>query len=442
MPNQPKIEEAMQKSMKAAEGVVPAAPAVPQAPSVPQASAGAPVMPPSRKPKPMVGNVAEALSPKAAKQAIRQVEVKDTFDYDVAFNLAFIGAGQGGGRIADSFWRLGYRRVAVFNLTDSDFEGLDDTIPKHSLDVGGAAKDAVFAAAQIEGREEEVWDLMVRAWGNDAEYALVCVGLGGGSGSGTTPKIIEMARNYLKSKGKPPRVGAIVSLPTTSEGQQVCRNAVITFKKLLDMRVSPLIIIDNTRIHELYKPPMAQLHRLANDSVSQYLHLFNQLAAVHSEMFTFDHSELAQLLDSGIVVMGAATIGDVDTITSPADVSAAIRDELTNNVLAEVDLRQGLKGCCLFVASNEVLSTFSMDYFEAGFTQLDRLLGSARSGDVTPVLHRGLYSGDTQGLQAYTMIAGVDPPKKCLSELAKKAGLDRDAQRMGLAEFLGVDDAR
>lgn len=429
MSENPNVEQAMERSMQAATGQ-------------PATNGHNPIMPPVRKKTSMVGNVAAALNPKAAVPAAKQVVVNDAFEYDVAFNFAFLGAGQGGGRIAASFWDLGYRRVAIFNLTDSDFEGLDEAIPKHALDVGGAAKDAAFASAQVADREEEVWDLLTRSWGNDMEYALVCVGLGGGSGSGTAPKLIEVARQYLENKGKPPRVGAIVSLPTVTEGQQVCRNALLTLKRLVEMKVSPLIIIDNARIHELYKPPMARLHKTANDTVSQYLHLFNQLAAVHSEYITFDRSEFAQLLDNGIVVMGAAPIGDLDSIKSPADISEAIRDELTNNVLAEVDLRRSKKGCCLFVGSQAVLQALSLDYFEAGFNQLDRLLGSAfKKTDLVPVLHRGLYLGSAEGLQAYTMISGLEPPQKRLGELARKAGLDREAHRMGLAQFLGVDDS-
>jgi hypothetical protein len=42
-------------------------------------------------------------------------EVEDTSvvkdECEGAFKFAFIGAGQGGSRIAEAFWKLGYRRV-------------------------------------------------------------------------------------------------------------------------------------------------------------------------------------------------------------------------------------------------------------------------------------------------------------------------------------------
>ena len=106
------------------------------------------------------------------------------------------------------------------------FKGLPDEIERHTLELGGAAKDARFAEEALAGHEEEIWDLLQRSWGNDVDYGLICVGLGGGTGSGTSGRLVEIAREYLESKGKPPRVGVIASIPSHTEGQQVCRNAV------------------------------------------------------------------------------------------------------------------------------------------------------------------------------------------------------------------------
>jgi cell division GTPase FtsZ len=381
-----------------------------------------------------VGNVAADLSPRSHTQASKKVDIHDQFSYDVAFRMAFLGTGQGGGRIADAFYRLGYRRVAAFNTTDNDFDGLAiDQL--HSLETGGSAKDTKQAAAALRHREEEIVDLMMRSWGNELDCALICASLGGGTGSGTAPQLVQVARRYMEDRGLPPRVGALVSLPTVTEGYQVCRNAVTAFKQLMDMQVSPLIVIDNARIQQLYRPGITQLHAKANNTISSLLHLFNQLAAIHSQFITFDRSELAQLLDSGICVMGAASI---DNINSPADVSKAIREELTNNVLAEVDLSRGKKAACLFVGSQDVLDSLDLSFFDAGYSQLDRTLGSAYDGKVETVVHRGLYLGGEPGLQAYTMISELDPPKERLAELAKKGGLINGGGMSSIGDYLGV----
>jgi cell division GTPase FtsZ len=420
------LEQQMNASLSKAVGqpVASIAPAPPVAVSAPT-----PLAPPVGAVN--LGNIAAALHPTAHRQAATQVVVNDTFPYDVAFNMAFLGSGQGGARLASSFYGLGYRRVGLFNTAESDFQGLPEEIQRHTLPLGGAAKDARFAEQALVGHEEEIWDLLQRSWGNDTDYGLICVGLGGGTGSGTSGRLVQIAREYMESKGKQPRVGVIASIPSPTEGQQVCRNAITAFQHLLELKVSPLILIDNARINQLYRPGMSQLYTVANNTVSQLFHLFNQLAAVHSPLITFDRSELAQLLDNGICVMGAASLQNV---TSPADISAAIRDQLTNNVLAEVDLKQGTKGACLFVGDQNHLDNLSMDFFDAGFVQMNRTL---KGGD--SVVHRGVYLGAAPGLQAYAMISDLKPPIATLAKLAKEANITKN-QLGGIAKFLGVND--
>src|SRR5215471_16897949 len=123
--------------------------------------------PPRPPPDPGPPNVARGLSPAAYKPAARQVAVGDALPHPVAFKFAFLGTGQGGSRMADAFWRIGYRRVAVLNTTDMDFKGINEDIARLNLAVGGAAKDPQFAANSLKGREEEVRDLLTQSFGND-----------------------------------------------------------------------------------------------------------------------------------------------------------------------------------------------------------------------------------------------------------------------------------
>jgi len=45
-------------------------------------------------------------------------KVEDKFDS--AYKFAIVGIGQGGSRLAETFWKLGYRRVAVINTASLD----------------------------------------------------------------------------------------------------------------------------------------------------------------------------------------------------------------------------------------------------------------------------------------------------------------------------------
>ena len=63
---------------------------------------------------------------------------------EVAVKFGIIGAGQGGNRLADTFYQIGYRRVCAINTTPQDFLGLSlPTDRQRVLEAseGGAGKD-------------------------------------------------------------------------------------------------------------------------------------------------------------------------------------------------------------------------------------------------------------------------------------------------------------
>lgn len=389
-------------------------------------------------------NLAARLAPPVSAPAARPTPVADEIAEPLAFKFAFIGSGQGGARLSQSAWSLGYRRVCLFNTTPNDWKGVDKDIPQLSLGIGGAAKDTTLAREALQGHDEEVWDLLTRGWGTEFDRAFVTASLGGGTGSGTVLPLIKQARRYMEHHKLAPKVGAIVSLPTLSDGPVMARNAVIAFKELVDAQVSPLIVVDNQKVDDFYNPGAKDLHPRANELVMELLHLFNKLAAVRSQYVTFDQAELAQLLDGGIVVMGFADI-DVENLKSPADIASAIRDRLTKSVLADADLKTGYSAACIFVGSDDVLS-LSNAYFDAGFSMLDRLVGASRQDlEQTPTLvHHGLYADENadakKSLQCYTMVSGLDVPATRLRDLAKKAGLMPAAkQAPSGARYLNVD---
>ena len=152
--NEETIEQQMTASLNKASGGMPATPVAVSAPVPLPVSVSVPLIPVSGAVN--VGNVAAALDPASHWQAAAPVAISDTFPYDVAFNMAFLGSGQGGARLASSFYQLGYRRVGLFNTAESDFQGLPEDIHRHTLQLGGIAKDARFAEQSLNDHEEEI----------------------------------------------------------------------------------------------------------------------------------------------------------------------------------------------------------------------------------------------------------------------------------------------
>lgn len=351
--------------------------------------------------------------------------IEDAFGHQTAFKFSFIGVGQGGGRLAEQFYKMGYRRVCAINTTDKDMAHL--TIPEQSKLVvhshngagrDGAGKDPSVADAAINGHIEDAYDLMKRCWGNTYDYAFVCLGAGGGTGAGASQKVTEIAKQLMSDQKLPAKVGVIVALPKNDEGHKVASNSLDTLRKLEGSGLSPVVVIDNERIKQIYpKTTVAQFWDVANRGICTLLHLFNKISAQASSISAFDPADFATLLDSGVVAFGAAAVA---TCQSQADISKAIRQQLQANVLASVDLSKGKHAGCIFIANSTMLDTMPQEYLDHGFEMLSRIL----SPDST--IHRGIYVGNNNDLRVYTMIGGLPFPATRQQELSRLAGQNSD----------------
>ena len=267
--------------------------------------------------------------------------------------------------------------------------------------------------------------MLKRSWGREVDYAIVCLGAGGGTGAGAAPKIIEVARRLMAENGRPVRVGVIVALPKNSEGQKPAKNAIHTVRQLAKLRPSPAIVLDNERIRELYDPSPSKEYPLANSSIAKYVHLFNRLAAQDSDHTSFDRADLGRLLDSGVVAFGAQRIG---AWQDAADISHAIRQQLRKNILASIDLTQGRQAGLIFVLGNDVYDDIRSSTLDHGFEMMNRILADGST------VYRGVYKGSSAGLTALSLVAELPWPAERLHELARLGGVDKKT----LKDWLGV----
>jgi cell division GTPase FtsZ len=343
-------------------------------------------------------------------------DITDAMDYPTAFRFAFIGVGQGGSRLTESFRDLGYRRACVLNTTEKDLAHINLPSPNKlvlpTLAVAGgqgAGKDPRVAELAAQDKGEEIYDLLRRCWGDRYDWSFVCFGLGGGTGAGASTKVIETARKIMGDLRLPQHVGAIVALPKADEGARVAANAISTIHRLQGLNLSPVIIVDNERIREIYpRTPVGQFWGVANRSVTTLLHLFNRIAAIPSPHTSFDPADLASIMASGVVAFGATPVTRHET---QADISKAIRQQLKGNVLASLDLTRGRIAGCIFIGGEDLLNNLPQDYLDHGFDMLTRLLAPGST------VHRGIYPGARADLSAYTMIGGLDWPGERLTEL-------------------------
>jgi len=357
--------------------------------------------------------------------------ITDAFDYNVAFKMGFIGVGQCGGRIAATFNKLGYGRVCAVNTTIQDLAELK--LPdEHKLDVGdarGAGKDPAAAAALFADKDEDVFDLLKRSWGDDVDYGFVCLAAAGGTGAGGYQKVVEIVKRYLKHCKRPEKVGVIVALPRDDEGQRFAKNAIHTVRGLSGMDLSPIIIVDNQKIRDLYpRLSVGQVHNTENTSTAALMHLFNRLAGSDSDLTTFDRADCAKLLDSGLITFAADTLLKWE---SAADISTPIRDRLRRNVLASVDFAKSTVAGLIYILNGNAYDEVESADLDHGTAMFTRML--ANDSTVFPGVYRGARDGEAS-VKVLAMIGALPWPKGRLMELADRAGESRD----DVEKFLGV----
>jgi len=333
-----------------------------------------------------------------------------------AFRFAFIGAGQGGSRIAEIFHKLGYRKVAVINTAQQDLNTIK-VDNKLCIGDGGAGKDPDVARKKYEERKEDVLDFIRDNLGEGIDRYFVCVGAGGGTGAGTLMPLVETASNLQKlQKASTEKVGVILALPKISEGTKVNANAYRVLEEAYAAvekgLVSPLVVVDNEKINKLYPGlGVAQFWQTANMSIAGLFHLFNNTATKDSSYSAFDTNDYKQVLDSGMIVFGATQIAKWD---GPSDISQAVRDNLKSNVLSGgVDLSTGTSAGVIMIGGNEVLANVPQEHLDRAFEQFTRMLADGG------IVHRGIYSGNKDNLTAYTMIGGLGRPSEKLEELRR-----------------------
>jgi cell division GTPase FtsZ len=327
----------------------------------------------------------------------------DATKYAVRFGI--IGAGQGGGRIASTFWGLGHRRVVLVNTTEADFVGQQASakvlLPTRGGATAGAGKNPDVGREAISENSEIVRDAIRDHIGSDVDRILITIGGGGGTGSGTAAGLVEIASQFMVDNGKPASsVGLIISKPKASEGLQVAENFKLLLEEVKDLEVSPVVVVDNGLISKRFPHlGVAKFYPVANSNLCGLFDIFNILAAQVSEYQSFDKADYESVLNAGNLVFGLAKVKE---FTDASALCEALRSNVKKNLLGdEFDLSTATHAAGVLVADRETLEDLPQAALDEAFVTLNRVLGN----NVT--LHQGVYPGSKPGLHLYTLVGGM-----------------------------------
>lgn len=333
-------------------------------------------------------------------------------EYVGSIEFGVIGAGQCGGRIAKSFYDLGYKKTIAINTAKADLNPL--AIPDNQKmligELQGSGKDMEKGEKACKEAKQRILDAMLDVFGT-VDKIIICVGFGGGSGAGAVVQLVEFATKYLEElrTGKGATDIIIVSaLPTAGElNSNIIKSNVdklrIIFKDLIaNQKTGPILLIDNSKIEKMYRGiSPAKFWQTINDTITGLFQMFNYLSKQESSYTSFDAEDYKTALSaSGIAVIGVTKINT--TADQNYKLSQALQDNFKKTLLSgDVDYTSAKQAACIIVADDNTMNNGSMDVVNHGFDAIHHVVGNA-------TLHRGLYGSEKEGIRAYTLITGLE----------------------------------
>jgi cell division GTPase FtsZ len=361
----------------------------------------------------------------AAETEQEDLSVQDESGGSVVFGI--LGAGQAGGRIAESFYGLGYKKVLAINTADHDLDTLKaipdgQKVLMQTGHKGGAGKDMSIGEEAVDKHQQEIYERMQKVFG-EVDRILVCAGGGGGTGGGSCIRLVETAKKYLTYLGVEDvnkRVGVLLTLPRAGEAAspEVANNAHLIATNLGNMAdegmLGHLIIFDNNKIEKMYpKLTVKSFWPTVNATVTGLFHMFNVLSSKPGSPTSFDPADYQRVLSGGgCMIMGFTTLKEYADGT---DISKAIRNNLERGLLCGgFDISTASTAACIATASGGILEETPglMSSLESGFDTLANITGNA-------TVFRGIYETDKEKMVVYTMITGLSKPEKRLNDLKK-----------------------
>lgn len=336
---------------------------------------------------------------------------------DRALRLGIIGLGQGGSSVAIEFFKSpnSYPTI-VINTARQDLDLLDiPATQKIYLDAGveGAAKDQSVGREVADVYRDTILNAVKKQLG-DCQAYIVCSSLGGGTGSGSLPVVVDL----LNETNKPILVLAL--LPMTSDDASIKSNSVNSIEKLSEMlqenRIANVICVDNAKIEDMYSSAsFMDFFELANKAIVEPLCEINRLSATPSKNQAFDSAEFTRLMLEGRGCVSYSKISiehgeDEDEFK----IATAIEASLEANLLSNLDIKNAHIGALVVVASKETWSTIPAANINYAASQF----ASKCEGAVA--VFKGYYVDDSVEngtLDLLSIFSGLPMPIKRLDDL-------------------------
>ncbi len=268
---------------------------------------------------------------------------------DAAAIIKVIGVGGGGGNALNTMVRAGLGGVQFISI-NTDVQALKQSLAETKLQIGGTITKGLGSGGVPDvGKEAALEDRdKIGDFVSGADMVFVTAGLGGGTGTGASPVIAEIAK-----QGGALTV-AVVTKPFLFEGRKRMAQAEYGLEELRSM-VDTLITIPNQRLLTVVDKGTTLLEsfRLADDVLRQAVQGISDLITVPG-LINLDFADVRTImLDMGYALMGT---GEASGESRAAE---AAQRAVSSPLLEEASI-QGAKGVLMNITGGPSLSLYEV----------------------------------------------------------------------------------
>ena len=163
-----------------------------------------------------------------------------------ATEILLLGIGQAGNNIVDEMVKQNRRlRGICINSSSDDMKPLEHVAEKLVLpSTGGAGRDRDLAKQYLKNEVYLIIETIEKY--DNFKHVYIAFGLGGGTGSGITPMLL----NLLNKKYPGKQFNLIGALPSDSEGRKAHENTIACWNELMklkDINIGAFYLLDNNK---------------------------------------------------------------------------------------------------------------------------------------------------------------------------------------------------
>lgn len=330
----------------------------------------------------------------SSSKKTRNMEI--TPDVTPIARIKVIGVGGGGGNALNRMIRSNIKGIE-FIAVNTDAQALYHNEAPTKINVGKATTRGLGAGSNPEmGRQaaEESSEEIKQAI-EGTEMLFITCGLGGGTGTGASPVIAEIARDMgILTVG-------VVTKPFTFEGHRRKTQAEEGLENLKN-KVDTLIVIPNDKILSLIdkKTPLMEAFTVVDDVLRQGVQGISDLITVHG-MINVDFADVKAIMENaGSALMGIGYGAGENRAEEAA--RAAIESPLL-----EIDI-QGAKGILFNITGGNDLSMFEVD-------EAARIITEAADPEANIIFGSVINDSYTGEIKVTVVATGFDDHKRSVN---------------------------